>query len=408
MLKILKWLIVLSVMVVAAAYVTITLPWFNTLQARMGAFDATYGTPADHAHALSTFAENFPSRTVSRAGPVRAWPEDRQDLSHLSYQAGGKTYGLDDFFTRNKTRGLVIIHKGELIYERYAEGTDTHTRFTSMSVAKSVVATLVGLAEGDGLIQSLEDPLTGYLPELEGTAYEGVSIEQALQMSSGIKFTETYGPGDLITDIGIFMGTSVIGNVLPANEAAAIFDRIHEPGTVFNYNTAETQVLGALVRRVTGKSLSAYLSEKIWQPLGQLHDATWALDSTRGMEQAGCCLNMALRDYARLGELYRLDGVWHGQRLLPEGWVKRATQSSKPHVMPGKLFADDDYIGYQYQWWTRANDYSAQGVFGQFIQVMPEHELVIAMTSSWPEGWVDAMGAEAYLFFDAVAAAVAD
>ncbi|MGB1089002.1 MAG: serine hydrolase, partial [Alphaproteobacteria bacterium] len=206
MLKILKWLIVLSVMVVAAAYVTITLPWFNTLQARMGAFDATYGTPADHAHALSTFAENFPSRTVSRAGPVRAWPEDRQDLSHLSYQAGGKTYGLDDFFTRNKTRGLVIIHKGELIYERYAEGTDTHTRFTSMSVAKSVVATLVGLAEGDGLIQSLEDPLTGYLPELEGTAYEGVSIEQALQMSSGIKFTETYGPGDLITDIGIFMG----------------------------------------------------------------------------------------------------------------------------------------------------------------------------------------------------------
>lgn len=406
--RLLKWIVSLAVVAVAALYVVVTLPWFNNLQARMGAFDAAYGTPEDHAYALSNFAENFPSRTVSRAGAVNAWPEDKQDLSNLSYAVDGTPYGLDDFFTRNKTRGIVIIHKGELIYERYAEGADVHTRFTSMSVAKSVVATLVGLAEGDGLIQSLEDPLTGYLPELKGTAYDGVTIEQALQMSSGIKFTETYGPGDLVTDIGIFMGTSTIGNLQPANKAAAQFKRIHEPGTVFNYNTAETQILGALVRRVTGKPLAQYLSEKIWQPLGQLHDATWALDGPRGMEVAGCCLNMALRDYARLGELYRLDGMWHGKRLLPAGWVARATRSSKPQVMPGALYEDQPDLGYQYQWWTRENDYSAQGVFGQFIQVMPEQELVIAVTSAWPEGWVDAMGDEAYQFFDAVAEAVED
>lgn len=404
--RLLKWVLGLALLALVVAYVGITSPWWSTINDRMGAFDSAYGTPVEHAEALSHFTENFPSRTIARAGPVSTWPQGSKDLSHLTYEVEGKTYSLDDFFSRNKTRGIVIIHKGELIYERYADGTDAHTLFTSMSVAKSITATLVGLAEGDGLIQALDDPLTGYLPELKGTAYDGVTIEQALQMSSGIKFTETYGPGDLVTDIGVFMGSSVISNLMPANEAAAIFNRIHEPGTVFNYNTAETQILGALVHRVTGKPLAQYFSERIWQPLGQSHDATWALDAPRGMEMAGCCINMAVRDYARLGELYRLDGMWQGQRLLPQGWVKRATQSSKPHVMPGKLFDDDDYIGYQYQWWTRENDYSAQGVFGQFIQVMPDQELVIAITSAWPEGWVDAMGSEAYLFFDAVAAAV--
>lgn len=405
MMRLVKWVLALVIILAGAAYVVATAPQLNTLYARMAAFDATYGTRADHARALSHFVERFPSRTVHRAGPVSTWPEARRDLSALTYKYDGVTRTLPDFFTRNDTRGLLIIHKGQLVYEQYAEGTGPHTRFTSMSVAKSVTSTLVGLALEDGLIESLDDPLTKYLPYLIGTAYDGVSIEQALEMSSGIQFFEDYEPGDVITDIAQFMSLSIMLNALPANEAAAMFERVHAPGTKFNYNTAETQILGALVHEVTGKPLADYLSEKLWQPLGMEHDAAWALDAPEGMEVAGCCLNVSLRDYARLGELFRLNGLWQGQRLLPESWVARATTPQNPQVQYGQLFeVDPDKMGYGYQWWLRpGGDFSAQGVFGQFVYIDQKADLVIAMTSAWPEGWIDAKGSEAYAFFDGVA-----
>ncbi len=349
-------------------------------------------------------SELFPSRTISRGGAVSGFGRAPAPLEELRFELDGRRIDFETFWTENQTAGLVVVHGGKIVYERYDLGADETTRFTSWSVAKSFTSTLVGLALGEGHIASLNDPLDRYLPEVAGTGYEGVTVGQALQMSSGVRFSEVYTPGGR-SDVADFMSDSMFLNRTPANERAIDFPRAHEPGTVFNYNTAETQVLAWLVQRATGRSPSSYLQEKLWSRLGMEHDAAWLLDREGGdgMEMGGCCLNMALRDQARLGLLFLQDGVWQGERLLPEGWVRRATVPGEAHLRWG---AETPYAehGYQFQWWSIGTGaFSAEGVHGQFIYVDPEHDLVIAKASSWPEAWTDEHGAMAFAAFDAIA-----
>jgi CubicO group peptidase (beta-lactamase class C family) len=253
----------------------------------------------------------------------------------------------------------------------------------------------------------VDDPLLQYVPGLEGSGYDGVTIKQALQMSSGVGFTEMYEEASDITD---FMGYTMFANLDPANEFMTRYDRVAEPGSVFNYSTGETQVLGWLVTEVTGKPLAHYLSEKIWSLLGMEHDATWILDreGREGMEMAGCCLNAALRDYARFGQLFLQDGWWEGRRILPDGWVAQATVPDSPQVDYGKLFPNST-TGYQFQWWAFPGPdraYAAEGVHGQFIFVNPARDVVIAMTSAWPVAWDDDSEEEVAAAFEAIVLAL--
>ena len=218
-------------------------------------------------------------------------------------------------------------------------------------------------------------------------------------MSSGVMFTEEYDEAEV--DLWVFIRDWVSSG--KANEYLTTRTKqAYLPGEKFNYNTSETQVLGWLIERLTGKSVSQYLEEKIWQPAGMEADAFWLTDRPGGMEAAGFGVNARLRDYARFGILHANDGVINGKRILPEGWVSEATTPSNKPVMNGALY--DGYpLGYQYQWWTFPDgSFEAQGVFGQFIFVNREENLVIATTSAWPEAWVLNKELEFYALVEAV------
>jgi CubicO group peptidase (beta-lactamase class C family) len=390
-----RWLWILVGVTLAAALVystSVAYRYVDQALDRGGYFDPSIRDAEWHQQGQRTLSEAFPTRTVSRGGPIAVLPESPLELGGVTYEHGGERNTFAEFLDRNHTQGIVVLHRGALVYERYFEGADDGSRFTSWSVAKSFTATLVGMALADGKIRSLDDTLESYIPALRGTAYEGVTIDQALRMRSGVAFSEEYTDGG--SDIASFMRGSVIEQFASADLLAAGYPRSVEPGTVFNYNTAETQILGWLVREVTQRSHAAYLEEKLWRPLGMEHDATMVLDrpGPDGVALAGCCLNASLRDWARFGQLHLQNGVWQGRRLLAESWIVQATTSD-----------GDPEAFYGYQWWLfDEGRYSAEGVHGQFIYVDPAHDLVIAKASVWPTAWDDAMASEVMTAFAAV------
>jgi CubicO group peptidase (beta-lactamase class C family) len=245
----------------------------------------------------------------------------------------------------------------------------------SMSVVKSMTATLVGMAVKDGHIKSIDDPLTAYLPQFAGTAYDGVSVRNLLQMASGVAWNETYT--DPASDRRAMLEAQIAQRPGAILELMARLDRATEPGTRWNYSTGETQVVGALVAAATGRTLADYLAEKIWIPFGMQRDATWWLDSPQGLEIGGSGLSATLRDYARFGLFMLNGGVIDGAQTLPEGWIEAATT---PKIVGGKR------VDYGFMWWPLDHGaYAAIGIFGQFVYVNPGKELVIAMWSAQPK-----------------------
>ena len=302
------------------------------------------------------------------------------------------------------TSGIVIIHRGNIIHESYGRGADAGTRFTTYSVVKSITSTLVGVAVQDGLIASVDDQLTTYLPELAGTAYDGVTIKNALQMSSGIRYDPRLWEGKM-TDTVKFITDSVVTGKRRAYDIAQTYKREHEPGTKFNYNTAESQILLELVRRVTKMDAADYLQQKIWQPLGMDHDAGWILDRAgrEGAEIGGAFFNASLRDWARFGLFIEQGGVWEGQQILPADWVDRATVSDAPHIMPGKVHPSKTR-GYAWHWWTYEDGtFTASGANGQSIYVDRANDLVIAKSSVWEAGYVAEYADQSFAMYKALA-----
>ena len=251
-----------------------------------------------------------------------------------------------------------------------------------MSVAKSVVSFLMGTALADGNISSLQDPVDIYAKTLKGSGYEGVTIKNVLQMSSGVRFNEDYG--DLKSDIVRLVAAFTSGSV---NEFVATLPNELEPGTFNRYVSADTQVLAMVLQGATGKSLTEYGEEKLWSRLGTEYDAYWLTD-TKGMEMSFGGLNAALRDYARFGLLYLNEGRnFNGEQLVPAEWVKASVTPDAPYLMPGKNNPGSDWpMGYGYQWWIPENpegDFAAIGIYGQFIYVHPTYNVVIAKTSAY-------------------------
>lgn len=334
---------------------------------------------------MRTMSEYFPSRSITRSGAVHAFGSNPTPAKDLTYEHEGVTYDARQFAERNHTTSLVIVHDGVVVHEQYLQGADETTRLTSYSMAKSLVSLLAGFAVGDGAIASLDDPVTKYVPELAGTGYDGATVKDLLQMSSGVRFSEGYKTGG--SDIYRLSGASMVMNEMPANQFMTTLPRDHEPGTHFNYSTGETQVLGWVVASAVGRSLSDYIEEKLWSKLGMEHDAYWVLDRNGGDEFCGIGFNATARDYARIGQLMLQDGVWEGTQLLPKGWVKASTTPGAPYLGYGKVLEGQPAVGYGYMWWLRDDGtYDAEGVFGQFIWVNPADRIVIVKTSAWPSG----------------------
>ena len=283
-------------------------------------------------------------------------------------------FDIDAYFESQRHSALVIIHDGKIRYERYGLGFSETGRWTSFSVAKSFTSTLIGAAIVDGHIDSLNDPVSKYISGLQGSAYDDVTIEQLLTMTSGVRWNEDYE--DPESDVAKFNDHIAEDGVPNVVSYLSKLPRAHEPGEIWNYSTGETNLIGILVSEATGKTLAEYLSEKIWKPFGMQQPATWLLNED-GSEISGCCIQASARDFARYGLFMLEGGKIDGKRIVPKNWVKRATRNQ----VTSEVARRD---GYGYQWWTNEDGmYEAGGIFGQGIFIDPKRNLIIANNSSW-------------------------
>jgi CubicO group peptidase (beta-lactamase class C family) len=273
-------------------------------------------------------------------------------------------------------------------------------------MAKSFVSALVGIAIDEGRIAGADRPVTEYVPALKGSGYDGVPIKDILQMSSGVHFNEDYA--SWASDISIMFAKSfVLGS--PINAYAQGLRSERRSGEAFNYISVDTQVLGMLLVRATGKPLATYLEEKIWGPLGMESDAEWVTDRAGkdGMEYAFCCLNATLRDYAKFGRLYLRRGDWQGRRIVSERWARESVVPDKPYLVHSGAYFPNWTIGYQYQWWVpegAEGEFMAIGVWGQYIYVNPARNVIIVKTAADPD--FDYRDMENLAAFRAIAAAL--
>ena len=294
------------------------------------------------------------------------------------------------FMQAQQVAGLMVIKDGKIVLERYGLGLKPTDRWTSFSVAKSFTSTLVGAAIRDGKIGSLQDPVTAYIPELVGSGYDGVTIEQLLSMTSGVAWNEDYT--DPQSDVVKMLSIPVEAGQDPVTAYMKTLKREYAPGTHWEYKTGETNLIGTLVSRATGERLSDYAKRKIVDPAGFAGDLFWMVDSATN-NIGGCCLSLRLSDYARMG-LFAMDG---GKGQVPDGWFAAAGSSQADTGIAG--------LGYGYQWWVYpGGNYGAQGIFGQAITIFPEQNVVIAAVSNWPVASSRKLTAERLAFFQKLAA----
>lgn len=308
-----------------------------------------------------------PARQVHAGDSVQALTYDLADFSDLRYEVDGQSYSLAEYKDMNRMAGLLVIEDGVIRHEDYGLGNNEDSLWVSFSMSKSVTSMLLGAAIKDGYITSLDDRVSDYLPLLKDSAYDSATIRDVLQMASGVAWDEDYV--DPESDVLSYPAM----NVPAMLHFLGSKPRVAEPGDVFNYNTGETDLVGALVRAAIGNNLSDYLQYKIWQPMGMESDAWWATHGPAG-ERGGCCLNVTLRDYGRIGMFALNNGVLpDGTEVLPTGWMDESTTPSEA------------YEGYGYLWWLPGNgSYDARGIYGQGIRIYPEENIVIVVLSAWP------------------------
>jgi CubicO group peptidase (beta-lactamase class C family) len=292
-------------------------------------------------------------------------PRNETNLGGVTFTFADEQWTVDDYVQRQKVAGLIVVKDRSIVYERYELGNTETSRWLSYSVAKSVTSLLVGAALHDGYIESVDEKVTDYLPRLKNSSYDQSSIRNILQMASGVTWNEDYA--DPASDINM-----ATWNTLELYEYLGNLPRSSPPGEVFNYNTAETNLVGTLLRAAIGNNLSTYLSEKIWKPFGMEHDAYWVLSEPGGGEFGGSSLNASLRDYARLGLFALRNGeLPDGKKVLQDGWMAESIAPSKGNG------------SYGYLWWLQGGEaYAASGIFGQAIHIDPQENVVIALHSA--------------------------
>lgn len=327
-----------------------------------GAESLLFMTQALRQQAFGNVQTLSDTRTVVASETPHPLVQKLKDWSDFEYEVNGEAFSLDDYFKRPAARGLIVLQGDEILLERYGAGNTPETRWITFSVTKSVTSLLIGAAIHDGFIGSVDELVTDYIPRLKGSAYDGVRIRDILHMASGVAWNEDYAdPESDVAQAGAANGIELTQylNTLP---------REAQPGTRFNYNTGETNLVGELLRAAIGNNASRYLQNKIWQPFGMEHDAYWLLSSVGGVETGGCCINATLRDYARIGRFVLADGVLpSGERVVPTNWIRDSVTPSQGSE------------NYGYLWWLYDEGaFSARGIFQQRIFIDPTRDAVIA------------------------------
>lgn len=334
------------------------------------------------AYTFLNMKEFFPYSELKAPEKKHIFPEGNKIKLPKDFNYQGINFNTPDYLDSTGTQGLLVIQNDTLVFEEYYHGQEQDTRHISWSVAKSFISAMFGIAIEEGHIKSIEQTVDEYLPELKGSGYEGVRIKDVLQMSSGVKFNEDYA--DQNSDINRWFRAFALGD--SQDKFASTLVNEVKPGTVNHYVSINTHVLGMIIVRATGKSLTEYLQEKIWDKMEMEHDAYWVVDKKK-MEMALGGLNVTLRDFAKLGTLFLHEGNWKGNQIVPRDWVKASVTPDAPHVMPDNSPGAEPNFGYGYQWWIpngSEGEFMAIGVFHQLIYINPTTKTVITKTSANP------------------------
>ena len=357
----------------------------------------------------------LPTAAVARSGAVSALPSaERKGLDAVRFTSlAGRDMTWGDAFDANYTDGIIVLHKGRVVYERYAGALKPEGRHIAFSVTKSFVGTLAEILIHEGKIDESRT-VGSYVPELAQSGFGSATVRQLMDMRTAIAFNEDYaGAGNELSDI---TRMSLAGGMAPnppgykgadgsfAFTAGLAGNGAH--GGNFVYRTPNTQALQWLVERVGGAPLATQISERIWKPMGMEQEATIAVDRL-GTAFGGGGMNASLRDYARFGEMLRMGGRWNGRQILPAAVVKAI-------LTPGDAaaFAATKYNGleggsYRSQWWHRASGQTmAVGIHGQGIYVDPKAQMVIARFASHPVATNRVINPTTLPAYDAMAAAL--
>lgn len=272
-------------------------------------------------------------------------------------------------FDTMQTVAFVVLKDGELTHEQYWDGYGEDSYSNSFSMAKTFVSILVGAAIAEGKIKNIDQPVGDFLPEYKVGDKAKITVRHLLTMSSGIGFDENY-----VSPIA-YPAAAYYGSDL--TELTMGYDAAEEPGKIFRYLSGNSELLGFILEKATGKKLSEYMSEKVWQPVGAKNPAYWSLDHEDGMEKSYCCFNSNARDFARIGQLYLDTGKWNGVQVIPSEYVLASVQVADLVDADGKKIDN-----YGYAWWL-IPDYKghsifyARGILGQYIICIPDKKMVI-------------------------------
>lgn len=331
---------------------------------------------------FSNMGDVFPYRAINPSESARELPRNLR-MASVGYRLRDVDRTVDDWMEDSDTTGLMVIHNGEIVHETYRLGADADTRHTSWSVGKSFVATLIAMAMQDGRIANLDQSAEMFAPQYGGSDFGDTTLRHLLMMSAGMDFEEDYNAPN--SDIRrLFLGANIYGQNI--DRLVGEIERNRAPGEDLHYVSANTQVLSAVVRGVYNDTLANIVQDRIWQPLGMTGEAYWNqnIPGENGMAIGYCCLNATLEDYARFGQFYLQDGIWDGERLLPEGWVNQATRPNAPfqEAGPDSVYA---HRGYGLHFWVpegHDGEYFMAGVYGQYVWVDERRNIVIARTAA--------------------------
>ncbi|MGO1244469.1 serine hydrolase [Sphingobacterium sp. JB170] len=306
----------------------------------------------------------FPSRTLKAPEEPFLFPYAATPKFPQSTRYNNQNIAFEEFIEQKHSVAFLVIQNDTIQYEKYFQGYDEESTVASFSMAKSFTSMLIGIAIDEGLIKSVNEPVTNYIPELRANGFEAVTIKHLLQMTSGLDFNEAYkNPfGHVAT---FYYGTNL-------RKAISKLKLARSPGEKFEYTSGQSQLLGLIVERAIGdRSITDYFHEKIWKSIGMEYDASWSIDRKKdGLEKTFCCVNAKARDFAKLGRLYLHKGNWEGKQIISQKWVEESTKIDT---------ADGSAWNYQYQWWlpSRDGDFTADGLLGQYIYVNPKRNLII-------------------------------
>lgn len=341
-------------------------------------------TPTQQPHAYANVDRMFATRVIPRGPTTRDLP--RAPKPRITYTAANATRSIEDYLSRACVSGLLVLHRGRIVLERYALGLTPERRWSSMSMVKSLTSTLVGTALQDGFIASLDDPVSTHVAAVRGTAYDAVRIRDLLTMSSGVDWNEDYTDRQShVNRYSRALGERDAGGVL---RLLATLARAHPPGTHFHYNTGDTFLLGCLLTSATGETLAGYMSRRLWQPLGMEQDGFYTLESENGQEIGGSRAGFTLRDLGRFGQFLCDGGRIDGRALLPGTWVAEA---GRPAFALNPAENSFGATGYGYSWWLDGTGaMAAVGFAGQSLVIDRARQLVTVTLSARPQPPYDA------------------